>query len=73
MITSILRGIAKTSVMDTADPRDGETGEGLSTEKQNTTSAEVVCVAHIDEEKLLRCEKNKVPHDLLCAHFVCIC
>lgn len=36
-------GIAKTKVMDTVDSRDGETGEGLSTEKQNITSAVCVC------------------------------
>lgn len=32
-------GIARAKVMDTADPRDSETGGGLSTEKQNITSA----------------------------------
>lgn len=30
--------------MDTADPRDSETGGGLSTEKQNITSVMLVCV-----------------------------
>lgn len=30
--------------MDTADPRDSETGGGLSTEKQNITSAASVCM-----------------------------
>lgn len=30
--------------MDTADPRDSDTGGGLSTEKQNITSAALVCV-----------------------------
>lgn len=30
--------------MDTVDPRDSETEGGLSTEKQNITSAVVVCM-----------------------------
>lgn len=46
MISKIsnLGGIVKTKAMDTADPRDRQTGGGLSTEKQNITSTALVCV-----------------------------
>lgn len=46
MISKIsnLGGIVKTKAMDTADPRDHQTGGGLSTEKQNITSTALVCV-----------------------------
>ena len=54
--------------MDTADLREGEAGGGLSTEKQNITSAALVCVCahvciriwvrHTDEKGLLQKLKN---------------
>lgn len=46
MISKIsnLGGIVKTKAMDTADPRDHQTGGGLSTEKQNITSTALVYV-----------------------------